>query len=104
MTPRALVTGATGFLGRHLLQALQTQGVPAALLVRQAGAWGKEPWHTELGPVGLIEGHPLASEAWRRDAALGGVRTVFHAAGMVRLSASQGGGWPIVRRKMETMH
>ena len=27
-----------------------------------------------------------------------------HAAGVVRLGAGQGGGWPIVRRKMETMH
>jgi len=88
MTPQVLVTGATGFLGRHLLRALQVRGVPAALLVRQASAWGKESWHAQLGPVGVIEGHPLASEAWRRDATLSDVRTVFHAAGMVRHTRS----------------
>jgi nucleoside-diphosphate-sugar epimerase len=88
MTPRALVTGATGFLGRHLLRALQAAGVPAAVLVRQAGSWGKEPWHGELGPLSVIEGHPLASEAWRRAGALAGVRTLFHAAGMVRHTRS----------------
>ena len=27
-----------------------------------------------------------------------------HSAGVVRLGAGQGGGWPIVTRKMKTMH
>jgi len=58
------------------------------VLVRQAASWGQEPWHAEVGPVGVIEGQPLRSELWRRDALLSGVRTIFHAAGMVRHTRS----------------
>ncbi len=88
MTPRVLITGATGFLGRHLLQALHAQHTPAAALVRRASAWGSEPWHGEVGKVQLIEGEPLATESWRSSAALGGVRSIVHAAGMVRHTRS----------------
>ena len=89
-TPHAqvLVTGATGFLGRHLLRALSAAQLPAAVLVRQRDAWGAEPWHAEVGPVSVIEGQALSSEAWRADTRLGEVRTVFHAAGMVRHTRS----------------
>jgi dihydroflavonol-4-reductase len=88
MTPRVLVTGATGFLGRHLLHSLAAERIPAAVLVRQPDSWGSEPWHEQVGSVQVVAGHPLATEAWRADAALGGVRTVFHAAGMVRHTRS----------------
>ena len=35
MTSQVLVTGATGFLGRHLLRALSAAQLPAAVLVRR---------------------------------------------------------------------
>jgi len=88
MTAEVLVTGATGFLGRHLLRALKAEQRGAAVLVRQAGCWGQESWHAEMGPVGVLEGEPLRSERWRGDALLSGVRTIFHAAGMVRHTRS----------------
>lgn len=84
MTARALVTGATGFLGRHLLRALAAQGTPAAVLVRDRTAWGREDWHGEAGPVTVVEGTPLDTDRWGADGALDGVRTVIHAAGIVR--------------------
>lgn len=88
MMPRVLVTGATGFLGRHLLQALDAQHIPAAVLVRRAAAWGSEPWHAEVGKLQIIEGQPLDTESWRSSPALAGVRTLVHAAGMVRHTRS----------------
>lgn len=94
MMPRVLVTGATGFLGRHLLLALRAQrgtaglAAPIAVLVRSAASWGTEPWHAEVGPVQVIEGEPLRSESWRGHPALAEVRAVVHAAGMVRHTRS----------------
>jgi dihydroflavonol-4-reductase len=88
MMPQVLVTGATGFLGRHLLSALHAQAIPAAVLVRRAAAWGTEPWQSEVGAVQVIEGEPLNTASWRSHAALGGVRTLVHAAGMVRHTRS----------------
>lgn len=82
--PQALVTGATGFLGRHLLSALRSQQVPAAVLVRQRPAWQALPWRREAGDVAVIEGHPLAPEQFCKDPALREVRTIIHTAGIVR--------------------
>ena len=53
----------------------------SAVLVRRAAAWGSEPWHTEVGPVQVIEGEPLSTESWRSHPALSSVRSVVHAAG-----------------------
>jgi nucleoside-diphosphate-sugar epimerase len=84
--PSILVTGATGFLGRHLLRVLRAQGQRAAVLVRQAAAWHALPWRHEAGEVTVIEGEPLAPELWRERPELAGVRTIFHVAGMVHHS------------------
>lgn len=88
MSAGALITGATGFLGRHLLRALWAQGIRPAVLVRQRAAWGTEAWHSQDGAASLIEGHPLAPELWRSDPALSGVRSIFHLAGIVRHTRS----------------
>lgn len=85
----SLVTGATGFLGRHLLTALRERGQPAAVLVRQAAGWQQQPWRDEAGDVVVIEGEPLHPEPWRGHPALGAVRTIFHVAGIVRHTRSE---------------
>jgi nucleoside-diphosphate-sugar epimerase len=78
-----LVTGATGFLGRHLLGALRAQGLPRAVLVRNQSSWSAQPWVGEAGDVDVIEGNPLDVQRWREHPALGRVRTIVHAAGIV---------------------
>jgi dihydroflavonol-4-reductase len=78
-----LVTGATGFLGRHLLRALRAKGLPAVALVRSESGWKAQPWKHEAGDVRVVEGTPLDSERWREHPALQGVRTIVHAAGIV---------------------
>lgn len=83
---RVLVTGATGFLGRHLLRALHLRGIPAAVLVRQRAAWHAQTWRAEVGDVAILEGHPLAAEKLCADPLLRGVRTIIHTAGIVHHS------------------
>lgn len=83
---RVLVTGATGFLGRHLLRSLQRQGIPSAVLVRQRAAWHLQAWRAEAGDVAVIEGHPLTAGKLRDNALLQGVRTIIHTAGIVHHS------------------
>ncbi|MCL4291117.1 MAG: NAD-dependent epimerase/dehydratase family protein [Thermoleophilia bacterium] len=72
-----LVTGATGFLGRHLVPLLAGSGEPLRALVRPGtGA----DWLAGLG-VELIRGELGDREALRRAAA--GCGLVFHLAGVV---------------------
>jgi nucleoside-diphosphate-sugar epimerase len=86
--PTVLVTGATGYLGRHLSRALRAKGLPCALLVREQSSWDAQPWRHEAGEVAVVEGHPLAIDRWKQHPALGKVRTIFHTAGMVSHSRS----------------
>lgn len=73
-----LVTGATGFLGRHLLGALDAARVPVAAIVRDRTSW---PYRAgEVGEVALIEGDPCG-DAW--VGAARGTRTIVHAAAIV---------------------
>lgn len=91
MTPssRVLVTGATGFLGRHLLRALHVERIPRAVLVRDAAAWHALPWRGEAGDVAVVEGSPLGAAALRQTAAHASVGCIIHAAGVVRHSRTQ---------------
>jgi nucleoside-diphosphate-sugar epimerase len=83
-----LVTGASGFLGRHLLQALQSDPAPrrALALVRDRGAWARADWTRKLDRVELVEGSVTDAEAWGDDPRLADVRGVFHLAALVRHS------------------
>jgi len=71
---RYFVTGATGFLGRHLVQTLLDKGHTVTALVRKKGV--------DLpSTVTQVEGDVLDRASI--DKALGGVEGVFHCAGRV---------------------
>ncbi|WP_434386971.1 NAD-dependent epimerase/dehydratase family protein [Melittangium boletus] len=82
-TPRVLVTGATGFLGRHLLGVLHAAAVPTAVLVRDPQAWARQDWVAEAGAVSVFEGSPQIRTPWLNAPGLGGVKTIFHLAAAV---------------------
>jgi len=72
-----LVTGATGFLGRHLLGALHRDGIPAIAHVRDRATWPYR--HDELGHVELRDGALAGTPASPRP-----IGAVIHAAGVIR--------------------
>jgi dihydroflavonol-4-reductase len=72
-----LVTGATGFLGRHLMPLLAARGGEVRALVRPQT---DDAWLRELG-VEVFRGGILDDGTLRRAAA--GCELVFHAAGIV---------------------
>lgn len=88
--PGYLITGGTGFLGRHVLFALRRLQPDARLLVlvRGAVAWRAQEWTAELGTVELVEGPLSPIGAWRADPRLAGVRGIFHLAAVVDHSRS----------------
>lgn len=81
-----LVTGASGFVGRHLLEANAARSAPhpALALVRDAGEWRRAGWTEALGPVEPVPGTLDDVEAWSAaHPALGGIA---HLAAVVRHS------------------
>ena len=83
---RYLVTGATGFLGRHLLEHLHRESPlnEALPLVRDPQSWQAQDWTRSLrvGPVISAE----LSELPQRHAELGTLNGIFHLAALVRHS------------------
>ena len=81
-----LVTGATGFLGRHVLQALRVlePDTHICVLVRNPTEWHKLDWTAALGPVDLIEGGVIGDDAWLLDPRLNGLGGILHLAAIVR--------------------
>jgi len=80
---KILVTGASGFVGRHLCDWLAREGVAFRAAVRQEdGPWpGVPDDHVEVGPLG-------PDTRWQ--AALGGVTAVVHLAARVHVMADRG--------------
>ncbi|MEP7124981.1 MAG: NAD-dependent epimerase/dehydratase family protein [Byssovorax sp.] len=72
---RTLVTGATGFLGRHLVAQLRESGVDVTALCR-----GNDAALTALG-VTVVRGDVLDAASVR--AAADGCETLYHCAGLV---------------------
>lgn len=89
-----LLTGATGFLGRHVLDALLHQHPSAQILVlvRKAAEWADicAQYHADgcadLARVAVVEGGILGDDAWLRDPRLRNVEKIFHLAALVRHS------------------
>lgn len=51
-----LITGGSGFLGKHLLDELSGNDKPVTVLVRDKSAWDNLPWVKTLKRVGCVNG------------------------------------------------
>jgi UDP-glucose 4-epimerase len=79
--PRVLVTGASGFLGSHVTQALVGRGLAVRALTRRGTA---PPAGTEAAPVAALD------DAAGLRQALTGVTSVIHLAAYVHRPRSPG--------------
>lgn len=74
--PVAFVTGGTGFVGSHLVEALLARGMEVRCLVRS-----DPKWLAGL-PVSLVHGDLFSGDALRET--LRGASAVYHVAGLTR--------------------
>lgn len=83
-----LVTGATGFLGRHLLTALHaaSESYRALALVRDGDTWNSYDWIRPLHRVEMLRGSVTETAGWTSDERLDGLSGIFHLAALVRHS------------------
>lgn len=88
--PAYLVTGATGFLGRHVLQALRkiAPGARTIVVVRNAESWESQEWREEVGDVEVVIGTLFSTDAWRSDPRLARLDGIFHLAAEVKHTRS----------------
>jgi len=88
--PAYLITGATGFLGRHIIEALRRARPNARLvvLVRTAGSWESQSWRDEAGHVDVVTGSLFKVDDWKNDPQLYALDGIFHLAAMVQHSRS----------------
>ncbi len=84
--PIWLVTGASGFLGRHLLQRIE-EGAPKSrtlALVRDLHEWQGMEWTGALERVDPLVGGVTQLAGWEDSPALDGIGGIFHLAALVR--------------------
>ena len=81
---RVFVTGATGFVGRTVIQALRTEGYVVRCLVRR----GSERDLRGFGAIERVEGDVLAPDTL--EAAMAGCDTAIHLVGIIRESPAHG--------------
>jgi dihydroflavonol-4-reductase len=88
--PCFLITGATGFLGRHVMESLRRLAPCARLrvLVRDRRSWEVQPWTGALGEVEVVEGSLFAPDRWQDDPRLTNLRGIFHLAAEVKHARS----------------
>jgi nucleoside-diphosphate-sugar epimerase len=80
-----LVTGASGFLGRHLLEAITAQDPDArrVALVRDPSALAAQSWFAELGAIDLLRGDLAALPSLAQDPLLADLTGIYHCAAEV---------------------
>jgi nucleoside-diphosphate-sugar epimerase len=81
---RILVTGGTGFIGSHLVQALLAQGHEVRCLVRDARRLG---WISGLPSVTIAQGSMDEPRSLLEN--MRGVHRVYHVAGLTRARAAR---------------
>lgn len=88
--PTYLITGATGFLGRHILKSLRraTPGARIVILARNRESWEKQTWRNEVGDVEVIAGSLFRIEDWKDNPPIAQLDGIFHLAAIVRHSRS----------------
>lgn len=81
-----LITGASGFVGRHLLEADAARAAPrpALALVRDVGEWRRWEWTRALHAVELVQGSLADVETW--SAGLPPLGGIAHLAAVVQHS------------------
>jgi len=81
-----LVTGASGFVGRHLLEAIARERPSRRVLalVRDPAAWMAQDWARQLPNVESVRGPVERPEGWRDT--LPPLAGIFHLAAVVRHS------------------
>jgi nucleoside-diphosphate-sugar epimerase len=81
-----LVTGASGFLGRHLLHAIEASPVPrrTIALVRSPEAWRRMEWTAALTRVEPLAGSVTDLSGWVRSPHRDCLAGIFHLAAVVR--------------------
>lgn len=83
-----LVTGASGFAGRHLLEA-RAPGTTAIALVRDRVAWEAEDWTGPLTDVSTAQGSLTGADSLADE--LPALAGIFHCAALVRHSRINAG-------------
>src|SRR5438270_13829851 len=75
-----LITGATGFIGRALVERLVTDGYPVRILLPEKGRQHKKlPWaDTTASAIEKVSGSIYDAESLHQ--AMNGVHTIFHLA------------------------
>jgi uncharacterized protein YbjT (DUF2867 family) len=84
---RILLTGATGFIGRHLLHALLAEGHDVVCAVRYPERRGTLPDHPRLTAIHADFAHDTDKSAWL--ARLSGVEAVINTVGIFRERGTQ---------------
>ena len=91
LSGRILVSGATGFLGRHVLTRLHATEPDAAplALVRNAGTLRGYDWAANLDRLDTISGSVTKPDGWFDDPRLDDVTVILHCAAVVRHSRNE---------------
>lgn len=90
LTGKILVSGATGFLGRHVLTSLhENERCTPLALVRNVTGWRDQAWARELNRVDVLTGSVTRPDAWFDDKRLDGVTGILHLAAVVRHSRNE---------------
>lgn len=86
-----LVTGATGFVGRHLIEQLQADANINSIiaLVREPADWASMDWTTKLDKVTVLAGGLHDYQQWQHADCLQSLDGIFHLAAVVAHSRSE---------------